>query len=387
MTTSGDLAFANLAAFVRLLRHEGFPVSTLTATDLALATQLIGLHHPTHVRDAFRSLTAANRVQSDQFDELFDGFFVGGALVSLDTLLESFAQDRANAPMPRIGAVAAEEDGRTAEAVEVYEVLGGADTERLMDVDFADLDADEADAVATLLANMIWTVSSYRSRRWRPSRRGVVRDLRRTFRSMTGPSADMIPLALSERRPRQRPLIVIADISGSMQKYSEMLLHFVHGAQLRFHRVETFVFATRLTRITRQLRRRDAGQALRQVADAVPDWSSGTRIGEAMHRYNKVWSRRVGSGGPVVLIISDGWDTGEPALLAAEMRRLSRSVHRIIWLNPLAGHEGFTPEARGMAAALPYIDDLVAGGTARNLAELIDLLQQSRRSGGNAIAS
>lgn len=199
---------------------------------------------------------------------------------------------------------------------------------------------------------------------------------------MTGPHGDLIPLAFSKRRPRQRPLIVLADISGSMERYSEMLLHFIHGAQSRFQRVEAFVFATRLTRVTRQLKRRDAGQALREVAVAVPDWSSGTRIGESLRTFNQLWSRRVVSGGPVVLIVSDGWDTGDPSLLAAEMRRLRRSVHRVIWLNPLAGHEGFTPEARGMAAALPFLDELVAGGTARNLEELIDLLQDSQTTGG-----
>ena len=194
---------------------------------------------------------------------------------------------------------------------------------------------------------------------------------------LTGPRGDLMPLAFSERRPRQRPLIVIADISGSMERYSEMLLHFVHGAQYKFERVEAFVFATRLTRITRQLRRRNPSDALEQVARKVPDWSGGTRIGEAIGSFNRNWSRRIGGGGPIALIVSDGWDTGDPAQLALEMRRLARSVHRIIWLNPLAGHVGFTPEARGMASALPFVDDLLAGGTARNLVELVDLLQTS----------
>ena len=193
---------------------------------------------------------------------------------------------------------------------------------------------------------------------------------------LTGPQGDLMPLAYSERRRRERPLVVIADISGSMERYSEMLLHFIHGAQYRFNSVESFVFATRLTRITRQLRWRDPAEALAQVARIVPDWSGGTRIGEAIGAFNRNWCRRI-SGRPVVLIISDGWDTGDPAYLALEMRRLARSAHQVIWLNPLAGHDGFTPQARGMAAALPHITDLMAGGTARNLIDLIDLLQTS----------
>jgi len=387
VTASGDVAYRNLAGFVRVLRHEGFSVTTTTTAQLVEAGRLVGLHHPSDVRRAFRSIAVASRAQSDQFNELFDGYFSGDVLVSLDTVLESFTQRRSVAANPRVGVVAGEDAQMDAEVEQVFEVVGASSVERLMDVDFADLSEDEAAAVAGLLTGMVWTVSSLPSRRWRPSSRGTVRDLRRTFKAMTGPQGDLIPLAFSERRPRQRPLMVLADISGSMERYSEMLLHFIHGAQTRFRRVEAFVFATRLTRVTRQLKRRDARQALKQVAGAVPDWSSGTRIGESLRTFNKDWSRRVVSGGPIVLIVSDGWDTGDPALLAAEMRRLRRSVHRIIWLNPLAGHEGFTPEARGMAAALPFVDELVAGGTARNLQELINLLQESQDAQGAASAS
>lgn len=367
---------------MRVLRHEGFAVTTVTAEQLASAGRLVGFHRYVDVREAFRSITSSTQAQSERFDELFESFFTGDAVMSLDTVLDSFKQRRSMVDSPRIGAVAGDEEEPDIEAEEVFEAVGASSVERLMDVDFADLGEDEAAAVTDLLASMVWTVASVRSRRWRPSNRGTVRDLRRTFKAMTGPHGDLIPLAFSKRRPRQRPLIVLADISGSMERYSEMLLHFIHGAQSRFQRVEAFVFATRLTRVTRQLKRRDAGQALRDVAVAVPDWSSGTRIGESLRTFNQLWSRRVVSGGPVVLIVSDGWDTGDPSLLAAEMRRLRRSVHRVIWLNPLAGHEGFTPEARGMAAALPFLDELVAGGTARNLEELIDLLQDSQTTGG-----
>jgi hypothetical protein len=186
-----------------------------------------------------------------------------------------------------------------------------------------------------------------------------------------------MPLRFVERRVKQRPLIVIADISGSMERYTQMLLHFLHGAQHRFGRVETFVFATRLTRITRELQRRDPTDALRQVARSVPDWSGGTRIGDALETYNRWWSRRVSRGGPIGLIISDGWDTGEPSHLAAQMEVFSRSVQSVVWLNPLAGRPGFTPEARGMAVSLPYVDELLSAATVRNLADVVGLLDRS----------
>jgi len=193
-----------------------------------------------------------------------------------------------------------------------------------------------------------------------------------------------MPLQFVERRVRQRPLIVIADISGSMERYTQMLLHFLHGAQHRFGRVETFVFATRLSRITRELQRRDPSDALAQVAGSVPDWSGGTRIGDAIETYNRWWSRRVSRGGPIGLIISDGWDTGEPGHLSAQMEIFSRSVQSVVWLNPLAGRPGFTPEARGMAASLPYVDELLSAATVRNLADVVDMLDASVRSHGRS---
>jgi uncharacterized protein with von Willebrand factor type A (vWA) domain len=184
-----------------------------------------------------------------------------------------------------------------------------------------------------------------------------------------------MPLAYADRRPRKRPLVVLADISGSMDRYSEMFLNFIHAAQGRLGRVEAFVFSTRLTRITRELRQRDAAQAMRRVGDSVEDWAGGTRIGEAVQAFNWQWSRRVTRGGAIGLIISDGWDTGDPALLESEMRRLARSMHRVIWLNPLAGRPGYAPETRGMQAALPYVDDLLAAGSLRDLTDVIRLLE------------
>jgi hypothetical protein len=376
MTSDGTVATTNLVMFVRSLRSNGFSVATATTRQLVDAAALVGMSSGADVREAFRSVVVTRRSQNERFDEIFDRFFSGDVVISLDDVASQLAERKPLRSVPRIGVDAPEATDTTGDSDEVVDVVGGAPGERLMDVDFADLSDEEAAAVAALLANMTWSPSAAASRRWQPANNGQIPDMRRTLRMLTGPRGDLMPLAFTERRPRQRPLVVIADISGSMERYSEMLLHFVHGAQHRFDRVEAFVFATRLTRITRQLRRRNPSDALEQVARKVPDWSGGTRIGDALASFNRNWSRRIG-GGPIALVVSDGWDTGDPAQLALEMRRLGRSVHRVIWLNPLAGHEGFTPEARGMAAALPFVDDLLAGGTARNLVDLVDLLQTS----------
>jgi uncharacterized protein with von Willebrand factor type A (vWA) domain len=243
-----------------------------------------------------------------------------------------------------------------------------------MDVDFSELAPHEADQVAEILDSMQWSPSTTRSRRWKPSSGGPRPDMRRTLRRAASPEGDLLPLRFVERTIRQRPLVVIADISGSMERYTRMLLHFLHGAQHRFGRVETFVFATRLTRLTRELRRRNPTDAIAMVSEAVDDWSGGTRIGESLGTYNRWWSRRVSSRGPIGLIISDGWETGDPELLGREMERFARSVHSVIWLNPLAGRQGFEPIAAGMASAMPHVDDLLAAGTANNLKEVVGLL-------------
>ena len=160
-----------------------------------------------------------------------------------------------------------------------------------------------------------------------------------------------------------------------MERYVEMLLYFIPAARGRLGRLEAFVFATHLTRITRQVRHRDPRVALSQVSAAVNDWSGGTRIGESLETFNREWSRRVVRGGPVALIISDGWDRGSPDLLREQMGILSRSVHRVVWLNPLAGRPGFAPETRGMQAALPHIDDFLPAANLRDLREVIRTLE------------
>jgi hypothetical protein len=166
-----------------------------------------------------------------------------------------------------------------------------------------------------------------------------------------------------------------------MELYAEMFLYFIHAAQGRLGRVEAFVFSTRLSRITREIRYRDPRLALRRVTGVVDDWSGGTRIGDALADFNRIWSRRVTRGGAIGLIISDGWDTGEPDLLDSEMARFARSVRRVVWLNPIAGRPGYAPEARGIRTVLPYVDDFLAAGTLLDLRQVVRLLESvpSRR--------
>jgi uncharacterized protein len=359
---------ATLVEFGRALREGGIPVPPTVTKDLVAAVEQVGAGSAEDVYWAFRGLTITSREQIPIFDRVFLAFFreEGGPGISFTQSVppREWAIDQ--------GEAAGEADG---DGEDVSVSVGASAVERLMDRDFSMLTEQEEAQVKTMIAQMIWNPAWVRARRRAPSRSGDVPDMRRTLRSTVGPGGDMVKLAMTSRTYRKRPVIIIADVSGSMERYAEMLLYFAHAARDRFGKLEAFVFSTRLTRITRELSRRKPADAIAAVADHVHDWSGGTQIGEAIRTFNREWSRRVSRGGPVAVIISDGWDRGDPELLGAEMAKLHRTVHRTVWLNPLAGRDGYQPETRGMRAALPHVDDFLAAGNLRDLRTLVRLLE------------
>jgi uncharacterized protein with von Willebrand factor type A (vWA) domain len=192
---------------------------------------------------------------------------------------------------------------------------------------------------------------------------------------------DVFVLPRLHRRRRERPVVLLCDVSGSMARYSRMLLHFAHAIGRRQRRVEVFVFATTLTRVTTELGARGLDEAAARVSRAVPEWAGGTRIGHALRQFHQQWARRALRGGAVVLLISDGWDRGDPALLRDQIARLQRSCHRLIWLNPLIGTRDYAPLTRGLQAAMPYVDDFLPARTLDDVADLalhLNTLSQRR---------
>ena len=372
-----DPLAANLIHFARYLRARGLNVVPDTSAALLEAAGTIGLSERDDVKSAFRAITVARPEELATFDGAFELFFGTGSVGRTRRLedIELKVHDR-DRPKPLVPVLAEQAPAHAErERDDVEDSVGGSYAERLGRKDFGELTPEELAEVRRLIARMVWQPADAASRRWGPSTRGPRPDFRRTFRNMVGHEADLVPLSYAGRRPRKRPLLVVADVSGSMERYSEMLLYFVHAAQGRLGRVESFVFSTHLTRITREIRHRDPRVALRQVTGKVTDWSGGTRIGEALHAFNWQWSRRVARGGPIAVIISDGWDRGDPEMLRDEMARFSRSVHRVVWLNPLAGRPGFQPETRGMRAVLPYVDDFRAAANVTDLRQVIRLLE------------
>ena len=250
--------------------------------------------------------------------------------------------------------------------------------------DFSRFTSEEVSQAKLMMGQMVWDLGSRRTRRWIFSKSGGQQlDLRATLRHTLKYGGEALDLAHRKRKSRPRPLVLLCDVSGSMERYTRMLLHFIHALSGELDRVEVFLFATRLTRVTQQFQHRDIDRAVNQVSQAVPDWSGGTRIGENLKRFNFRWTRRVLGWGAVVLVISDGWDTGEPKLLAGEMERLQRASYRIIWLNPLLGAEGYQPLAQGMQVALPFVDDFLPVHNMASLEELAQHLStlEARRSG------
>jgi len=365
----------NMVHFTRLLRAQGLRGTPETTVALIEAAEAVGLADRDDAYHAFRAVVIGRPNEVPVFDQAFELFFGSGRRWEPMEPLELKVHPHQRMHIIAPTSVAAGAGGEEGEEVELDEQLGASASTRLSLRDFTDLSTEEYAQVQRLIARMVWQPADTRSRRWRPSRSGSRPDLRRTLRQMTGPAGEMMPLAMSAPKPRRRPLLVLADVSGSMERYTEMLLYFIHAARGRLGKVEAFVFSTHLHRITRELAHRDPKVALSRVGDAVHDWSSGTLIGEALGDFNRNWSRRVVRGGPVALVISDGWDRGDPDVLRVEMAAFARTVHRVVWLNPLAGRAGFAPETRGMRAAMPYVDDFLPVGTLSDLAAVVRLLE------------
>lgn len=366
-------------AFGRILRAAGVACTTSEVLDAVRALEAVDLLDRNEVYLALRAVFVTRREEMPTFDRCFEAFwkFRAAEGQGLDGLIQAIEP-----PRPEDDGIPGSVDGPGKKQVEIalegweeegnddgepLEVPGVSAQEVLMDQDFSSFPADQLDEVARVTVLIAKRLARRMSRRRRPVKRGGVVDLRRSIRAnmMKG---EIIELRRRERRRRKIRLVLLADVSGSMDLYSRFLLLFLYALQNAFGRVETFTFATRLTRITEHLKGASYKQALRQLA-AVRDWSGGTRIGESLRDFNRTWGHLVDRR-TIVIVLSDGWDTGEPDELSAEMLTLKRKAGRVIWLNPLLGNPSYEPLTRGMAAALPLVDHFAA---AHNLASLRDL--------------
>jgi uncharacterized protein with von Willebrand factor type A (vWA) domain len=369
---SGDgVLLHNLIVFGRLLRRAGLDVHTGRLQDLVEALQHINLAVRDEVYHTCRALLIHRREDIPTFDAVFAMFWRDHSVdpAGMTGAVSRTSRSAVAASSAGLDTDAGEAGENAADHNEDEEWRTWSDASTLAHKDFSDFTEDEIAIAQTALDRLTWTPGMRRTRRWVPGR-GARVDVRRAIARSLRTGGDVVVFPREKRRQRPRPLVLLCDVSGSMERYSRLLLHFAHAMTRQQGHIEVFLFSTRLTNITADLKTRGLDLALARVSHAVEDWSGGTRIGDALQQLNKRWSRRVLVRGPVVLIISDGWDRGDPAMIRTEMSRLQRSCHRLIWLNPLIGTTDYAPLTRGLQAALPFVHDFMPVRTLTNLADL-----------------
>jgi uncharacterized protein len=364
--------------FGRVLRAAGVHVHRERMVDAIRATEWIGIRSRADVRATLSALLVHRHEDLALFNEAFDLFFRAHDSSELDLPLFSLGERariamRRNAGAPQrldLESEAASDAAAAAFAIGAYSTVEVSRTK-----DFADFTAAELEAARRLMLRMRWQPGTRRTRRWQHASRGDI-DMSRLLRANLMRGEELIDLPRRIRREAPRPIVMLADVSGSMDRYSRMLLAFASGLTRSARQVESFVFATRLTRVSRLVSVTTGHRVVSRMVRDLHDWGGGTRIGEALRGFNTTWARRVMRHGPVILIVSDGWDRGDPKLLAQELARLRRRCSRLIWLNPLLGSAGYEPLTRGMQAALEHIDDFLPAHNLRSLEDLAAHLQR-----------
>jgi len=368
----------NLLHFGRLLHRLGLDVPAGRMRDVANALAFVDLGQRSEFFHTLRSLLV-HRVQDlPLFDDAFRVFWRRPHGNWTETDLHAMGETRRSGD-PEFESELPPNDisERTSHApsyhVERMAALSYSQREGLWAKDFEHFTEDEVTAAQQMMTDLDWQLGKRRSKRWATGRGSAI-DLRRAIRANMRYGGELVNIPTRHRKTKRRPLVLLCDVSGSMERYSRMLLHFIHtlSSDGQVGRVESFVFATRLTRLTHQLIGRPVDDVVPSIPRTISDFGGGTRIGDALHTFNVDWVRRVRGDGPVVLLISDGWDRGEPEHLHREMKRLQRSCHRLVWLNPLLGSPDYLPLTRGMRAALPSVDDFLP---VHNLASLEALAQ------------
>jgi uncharacterized protein with von Willebrand factor type A (vWA) domain len=367
----------NIVLFGRMLRRVGLAIDADQTRRFADVVALLGVDRRSDVKAAGRAVFVRRREERVLYDAAFDLFW-----------RRSTTQGSTTDRLPRLR----QQEGPRADVslgpdvppgIDITDMVddtarvGASLREQLRTADFADLTPAEAREAAAMLAVLKPRLPLRPSRRPRPARRGRRLAARLMLRTSLATGGEPLAWRFSQRGARPRPIALVCDISGSMERYSRLLLRFAHALARSGAPVEVFVFGTRLTRITRELRLRDPDVALQRVASKVVDWSGGTRIGASLHELNRRWVRRTIRSSAVVIVVSDGWERDDPARLGREMATLRRSCHRLIWLDPLAGRPGFEPSTQGLVAALPHVDEFIACANVASLEHLAERLHEA----------
>ena len=350
--------------FVNALRGAGIDVAVGSSVNYYQALGAVGMDQRSSVYWAGRATLVTEPDDIEFYDKIFDAYYGGQQLVATPVM-------EVTQPITLVvdddGDDEDKDDGGDDEPSDPTLTLRWSRHEVLRDKDFADYSDDELDEAHRLMAAMARIGGTRRSRRRRRTHRTAGHpELRRTVRAAIRSGGEPVRRWYTEPGERLRRVVLLLDISGSMESYARALIRFVHAAVVGRRRVEVFTIGTRLTRITRELSSRDPDRALGAATEAVSDWSGGTRLGDTLAEFNELWGIRGMARGATVVILSDGWDRGSPEVMAEQMARLHRVTHRLVWVNPLKATPGYQPLAQGMAAALPHIDEFIEGHSLRS---------------------
>ncbi len=379
---AGRLA-GNVVRFARLLRRAGLRIGPADMLAAETALTRLDLGARAEVRAGLRATMIHRHEDQELFDQAFALFWAdpeaGRAAAALGLMDDPAPPRQAPPGSRRIAEAFATTPPRPREEQApptIDAVLSVSDSERLQQLDFDAMSAEDLARAKAEIARLSLKLRPLRTRRHRADPAGARIDLRATLRASRRTGGQITTIARSRRRTRPPPLVMLCDISGSMSRYAQILLHFLHAVANDRDRVAVFLFGTRLSNVTRALRHRDPEAAFHLVSHIVPDWSGGTRIGETLEQFNRQWARRVLGQGAVVLLVTDGLDREGAAGLDAAMARLHRSTRRLIWLNPLLRWSGFEPKSQGIRAMLPHVDEFRPVHNLDSLRALIDTLSR-----------
>jgi uncharacterized protein with von Willebrand factor type A (vWA) domain len=366
-----------LVQFADLLRARGVRIGPHRIEDALRALGVVGIRSREDAYWAMRCTLTSDHHEVEVFDLAFDDFWGDGMGQRDDPAAGGHLTAVPATSVAPAGSSATQAAGANGD--DRREQGGGTEwsaLERLRRLDFKEYETDDFERARRLMQRVARVSPLRRSRRLRPAVRGPALDQRRTLRSALRTLGPPLERWWRRRKRVPRRLIFLVDVSGSMEPYARAVVMFLQAAVGPGRNIEAFTFGTRLTRITRELEHRDPGRALQSAARAVHDWAGGTRIGVSLAAFNAGWGRRGWSRGAAVVVVSDGWDRGDLDTLRTAMERLRREAHSIVWVNPVAGHPGYEPLARGMAASLPFVDILLPGHNLRSMEAMAEVLER-----------